>query len=38
MQTAGKHTYTFNEETPGVYFVKLTVDGESKILKLVHMQ
>ena len=38
IQSAGKHTYTFNEETPGVYFVKLTVDGESKIVKLVHVQ
>ncbi len=38
MQTAGKHAYVFNEETPGVYFVKLTVDGESKIVKLVHVQ
>ncbi len=38
LQAAGKHTYIFNEETPGVYFVKLTVDGESKIVKLVHVQ
>lgn len=38
IQAAGKHTYVFNEETPGVYFVKLTVDGESKTVKLVHVQ
>ncbi len=37
-QSAGKHTYIFSRDTPGVYFVKLTVDGESRILKLVHMQ
>ena len=38
LQAAGKHTYIFNQETPGVYFVKLTVGGESKIVKLVHVQ
>jgi hypothetical protein len=30
LQSAGKHSYTFNEESPGVYFVKLTVGNESK--------
>jgi len=38
LQSAGKHTYTFAEETPGVYFVKLTVGNESKTVKLVHVQ
>lgn len=38
IQAAGKHAYTFSEIMPGVYFVKLTVGGESKTVKLVHVQ
>ena len=38
LQSAGKHSYTFTDATPGVYFVKLTVDNESKTVKLVRVQ
>ncbi|CAN5424575.1 hypothetical protein BH11BAC1_BH11BAC1_03590 [soil metagenome] len=38
IQPAGKHTYIFTQETPGVYFVKLSVGDESKIVKLVHVR
>ena len=36
-QSAGKHTYTFEGATPGVYTVRLTIDGQSIVQKIVKM-
>lgn len=38
LQSAGNHSYTFGDATPGVYFVKLTVNNESQTVKLVRVQ
>lgn len=36
-QQAGKHSYLFNNHSSGVYFVKLTVDNRSSVLKIMKM-
>jgi PKD repeat protein len=37
IQSAGKHTYQFNKQASGIYFIKLTVDGKSSVKKIVKM-
>ncbi len=37
IQSSGKHTYQFNGQATGIYFVKLTVDNQTAITKLVRM-
>lgn len=37
LQAAGKHFYNFEGTTPGVYSVRLTVDGQSVIKKVVKL-
>lgn len=37
LQSAGKHSYSFETTSNGVYFVKLTVDGKSSLQKIVKM-
>lgn len=36
-QVAGKHTFTFEGAAPGIYSVRLTIDGQSLIRKIVKM-
>jgi len=35
MQIAGEHTYIFNGSVPGTYFIKMTIDGQSYMSKVV---
>ncbi|HRH65623.1 MAG TPA: GEVED domain-containing protein, partial [Bacteroidia bacterium] len=37
LQSAGKHSYSFEAASNGVYFVKLTIDGQSTVQKIVKM-
>lgn len=37
LQTAGKHTYQFNGQAAGVYYVKVTADGKTAVQKVVKM-
>lgn len=37
LQSAGKHSYSFETNSNGVYFVKLTIDGKSIVQKIVKM-
>ncbi|MBK7853281.1 MAG: PKD domain-containing protein [Bacteroidetes bacterium] len=37
LQSAGKHSYSFETASNGVYFVKLTIDGASVVEKIVKM-
>ena len=36
-QPAGRHTYTFDNASSGVYYVRLTVDGQAMTQKIVKM-
>lgn len=37
LQSAGKHTYQFNGNASGVYYVKVTADGKTAVQKVVKM-
>jgi PKD repeat protein len=37
MQQGGKHSYNFSEQSGGIYFVKLAVDGKSSVKKIIKM-
>jgi PKD repeat protein len=37
LQSAGKHSYRLTEKSPGVYFVKLTIDGKTGTTKIIKM-
>ena len=37
IQFAGKHTYQFNGQAAGVYYVKITADGKTAVQKVIKM-